>query len=65
MDASLHAVGEETRAQRRAAFQECLRLGPRLPGIGSNACEDLLNLSESDNFFSEALVAAASMQSFV
>ena len=48
---SLHAVGEETGAQRRAAFQVGVRLGSRVVGIGRQGCEDLIYLSESDNFF--------------
>jgi hypothetical protein len=62
MDVSLHAVGEETCEQPRAAFQESRRLGSRIPGIGSNIRVGLIYLSESDNFFEGPVAAAITKQ---
>jgi hypothetical protein len=63
MDVSLHAVGGETRAQRRAAFQASQRLGSRIGDIGRNILEGLIYLSESDNFFEGPVAASAGIRS--
>ncbi len=51
--------GEETSAQRRAAFQVGLRLGSRVVGIGNRGRRGLLYLCESDNFFAGGAGSAA------